>query len=347
MRFHVGFLPGFAIAIADDPAHTPAILGIAGAAPNSNKVIRPSSIKIQLRDTKFRKMDGFMQKEILDKLSTVSCASMRVTVSGDILFEDTSYIRRVTELMGPVLLSKHAAMWANHEILRDAKYLADGTARLGELPQASSFYCRIFVYIAEMLQAHGTSLPYLVTWKNLDALRFDVMCALGYLEIKLRGATNIAATASHISAWVGCDLWELMSKGEEAYFRHLCFLCDLCLSAHETKEGTPTMSVEGATGLLSGLRSEPHIVHDLGILQEVSKEGKNEPAYKHLLIKNCSASMLPLPQLSFHTNQHLPKKPDYLVGRQNMEAQRFLKGSVKKEINRIQTKLGQKVTEWG
>lgn len=343
MRYHVGFLPGFTIAIADNPSHRPAIMGVGGIVPNLNKAIRPASLKIQFCDTQFRTMDGSMQKKMLDELSKISCASMRVTITGNLHIEGTDYIRRTQELMGPVLLSNHAAMWANYEIMVEAKYLTDGIVRLGELSRASSFYVNIYRQVDGMLEMQGPLRQSLVNGQKLDALRFDVLCTLGYLEIKTCGAENVVDIAALLARWARSDLWTRFSRSEEASFRHLCILCDLYLPDSKARGNVSSLSVGRAVGLLSKLQQKPHIMHDLAILEIAPKD---ESALKYLPVEKCGAFRLPIPHFSSHQNQHLGGKPDHLVGRQNMEAQRLLEGSVKEEINRIQTRYGQKITEW-
>lgn len=157
------------------------------------------------------------------------------------------------------------------------------------------------------------------------------------------GADNVANTAAHLARWSGSDLWELLSRSEEASFRHLCFLCDLYLPNSKVRGDIPPLSVGRAVELLSKLQQKPHIKHDLAILEAAPKD---ESALKYLPVETCGAFRLPIPLFYFHQNQHLGGKPKYLVGRQNMEAQRLLKGSVKEEINQIQTLYGQKVAEW-
>ena len=349
MRYHVGFLPGFAIVIADQGP--PLVTGMGGIMPNSHKAVTPASIKVQLRDTPFRTPDDVFQRDLLDKISKISCASMRVSVTGDLRIQDTDYIHRLKEAMGPVLLSKQAAMWANYEIPCDAKYVADKTAHSGELKLASTLYASIFGQICEIYNFHGDPAhSSLVTWKSLEALRLDVLCTLGYLQIKLRYMTDLVMTESLLATWLW-EEWPAFPMDEHsgnlalAHIQHLLILCRLyLLDLPKSKSKNRAQYVDETTKLLSGLEDTPHVLHDLTVLKEASSS--NEPASKHLPIDKCSACILPLPCISFHRDSVVPKPPVHFVGRQNLNALHHLDRSTKNEIIVVQKMYGQPITHW-
>ena len=350
LRYHVGFLSGFTIAIADDGPDGPVIDGIGGIVPNLRKVVKPASMKIQLRDNPYRTTDAGFQRRLMDMLGKVSCASMRVSVTGNLRVEDPDYVNNLKGMMGPVLLSRDAAMWANFEILRDAKYLADEIASLGELQRAASLYTSVLIQIHEIYTYHETpNAPVLVTWQPIEALRLDLICTVGFLKIRLRDLSDLAALMEHLIAvttgqWVSTSLHAPSSKDAQACLSHMLILCGLfLLDANNTRHGR-LASVGEIIASFSAAEQTPHVLHDLAILKNASDPKK--PAYKHLLLTECSVYKLPLPRLTFHQTPLVPKKPDHIVGRQNLNALHTLDISAKQEINRTQWMYGQSLTKW-
>lgn len=343
MRYRIGSLSGFAVMIPDNPRWQ---LWVAGANPYSIRADEPASMEIQLRDTRFRAVDAALQRDMLDAVSTISCCSMRVTLSGAVRIEDAAYISRVKDLMGPTLLSRHAAGWADFESLREAKDLADGIARLGELQEAALSYEYIYGETWGLLDSEE---PISVTRRPIQALRFDVMSTLVYLEVKRRRLSCLGTTAGRI-----VDLWDMLrntressglpSQREQSHLHHLLMLCDLYALEPRNETRKQSLSVDTAMALLTELEPSPHILHDLAILEKVPD--KNELVVHHLPIEECAAFKLPLPHFTFHQNPHLNKQPDYIVGRQNLDALRRLDSEDKEYINWYQKEYGQKITTW-
>ena len=347
MRYHVGFLSGFTIGIADEGPKFPGIAGIGGLTSEPPKAIKPASMMIQFRDTPFRAADAALQLTLLHALEKISCASMRVSIAGNYRIEDPDYIRNLKELMGPVLISKHAAMWANFEILCTAKEIADETAHSGELLITSWLYARVFLQIHDIHSFHGGA--FLVTWQPLEALRLDLLCTLGYLKIKMGDLPGLPGVVRHLVAWLSGDwtatsLQAPTSKHAEAYVQHLLILSNLYLLDAQTMGYIPTTSVKQMIDALTELELTPHVLHDLTIIKKVVNT--KEPAYKHLPLSECSAHKLPLPRLAFHQTPVVPKKPVHIVGRQNLESIRRLDETAKQEINIVQRMYGQPITEW-
>lgn len=350
MRYHVGFLSGFTIAIADEGPDGSVVAGFGGTIPDRYKAIKPANMKIQLRDTPFRTTDAAFQGRLMDVLGKISCASMRVSVTGDLRVADPGYIRHLKGVMGPVLLSRHAAMWANFEILRDAKYVADEAARSGELQVAASLYAEVLVQIYKIYTYHQTRVKtVLVTWQNPEALRLDLVCTVGYLKIKMCDLSDLVSPMDKLATWdvgewASSSMEATSSKHAKSYLHHLMVLCGLFLLDSRCTEHSPTVSVGQIIGVLSEIEQTPHVLHDLATLKKVPNT--NEPAYKHLPLTECSAYKLPLPRLTFHQNPLVLKKPAHIVGRQNLEALGSLSISTKHKINHVQITYGQPITEW-
>jgi hypothetical protein len=88
----------------------------------------------------------------------------------------------------------------------------------------------------------------------------------------------------------------------------------------------------------------PYAMHDLAILERVSDP--HDPAFFHLPMHRCAAYKFPVSPSKFYLKDNVPKKPEHLVGLQNLDTLRRLSEGMKTQINAIQRVYRQPLTKW-
>lgn len=149
--------------------------------------------------------------------------------------------------------------------------------------------------------------------------------------------TKLAAKPS------GTPLEIAYPKGAEAQCRYLLTVSNMLLCDHSNRVNALWV------GRMLEIYSEPEFqghpcaTHDIAILDKVSNP--EDAAFLHLPINRCGAYMLPVSPSSV-TNGNVPKKPDYLVGLQNLDTLRRLSDGTKNQINAIQKTYRQPIIRW-
>ena len=353
LQFHLGASSsGFAMAIGDhghDPLEILHVTGVSGA---DAKALKPPHLKIGFRDTQFHKTCGKWQRELLDTLSEVSAPGMKVSVSGILRIEDQKYTQNLKAKMGPVLYSRCATSWTRFQTLCKAKLLADEAVNSSELHLAAHMYARIVKFAG--LPSNNTNASRAAN-ESIFGLLFDVLCTLCYLQIKLHDLKSLVDTANYLLLWMntkaaakspGSPPGISYPEGAEAHCRYLGIVSNMLLRGHSTRAAGITMSVSRMSQIYSepAFQGNSYAMHDLEILNKVSNP--EDPAFLHLPVHQCGAYKLPVSPLKLYLNENVPKKPDYIVGLQNLDTLRRMGDGTKTKINTIQKIYRQPITKW-
>jgi hypothetical protein len=175
------------------------------------------------------------------------------------------------------------------------------------------------------------------------------------LQIKLHDLENLANTAEYLMLWMNTKLTAKSPgsppgtgypEGAEAHCRYLGIVSNMLLHGHSTRAAAITMSVSRMSEIYSepAFRRNPYAMHDLAILDKVSNP--EDKAFLHLPIHQCGAYKLPVSPLKLYLNDNVPKKPDYIVGLQNLDTLRRIGDGTKTQINAIQKIYRQSLTRW-
>lgn len=343
--------PGFAMVIGDH-GHDPLdILQVLGVSDANAKVRRSPSLKIEFRDTHFYKSTAEWQRKLLNTLSEVAAPSMKVSLSGTLRVEDSEYTQHLKAKMGSVLYSRCADSWASFEVLCKAKLSADEAVSSGELRLAAHMYARIVTFAR--LPSNDTPAARMAN-ELIFGLLFDVLCTLGYLQIKLLDLESLIDTVKNLHTWMniklavkppGSPLRIDYPEGAEARCRYLGIVSNMLHRDHPTRASGPAMSVSRLSEIYSepAFQENPYAMHDLAILEKVSDP--KDRAVRHLPLNQCGAYKLPVSPLKFYTNE-VPKKLDNIVGLQNLDTLRRLSDGTKTQINAIQQVYRQPLTKW-
>ena len=361
MRIQVLEYEGFAVPIEDDA--TPPTLNVLGWNDHEDKPQKPTRFKIQFIDTLHRTGDAKLQSEALGLLREIVCSGMRVTFDG-ILPEHGDQVQQMKNVMSPTLISRHPADWIRYETFHLAKQLADDAMRVGELHLAEEMLITLLEDTAGYL--HALTLPapgsppqpvspqnmFWPTVKLLHILRLDIVLTLGYLQLKLGLLQRLGNTAGlyvSLRDLTGTML-EQFSPGSSNQFSdvgsatsHFTILCYLYLP-REPNTTSPKISVAGMIKALQKHDQFPHQAHDLAILRKVPN--KRASALKHLPLDKCSVSAFGLRHFDFHLSPGVPRKPDNIVGLQNLDVLSRLDQQTKEAINELQRIHEQKLTKW-
>jgi hypothetical protein len=347
---------GFAVVIEDDP---PGGLNLIGWNDHEDKPHKPTRLQVKFLDTRYRTGDVDMQYKILNILRNVTCSGMRVTFDG-ILPAHTHLIQQIKDTMSPILLSRHACDWKHLESLREAKELADNSMLEDELHLAENTYATIMEDTTNYL--HVLAFPpqaalLLLSWPSINpfhALRLDIGLTLGFLQIKLGKLQELYNTTRNFRT-LGMRAGPLVSafqpdspvshESMEDACGHFGLLSDLYLENIGDRKQYRNKSVARAMEILSMFKSSRYVMHDYAILSKVRNK-HSKMASSYLPRRLCSVSVLGPPIFSFHKSPGAPKKPDNIVGLQNLDVLSRLDEKTKVQINDLQRLHEQKVTEW-
>lgn len=185
---------------------------------------------------------------------------------------------------------------------------------------------------------------------SISALLLDVLCTLGYLQIKLHDLKNLVETVQYLRIWIDLKLAADSPpgvgypEGAEGHCRYLLIVSNMLLL-------DPAKRAHGLwVAQMMQIYSEPEFhghacaMHDLAILEKVSE--KDDPACYHLPIDQCGAYKLPVLPINTHLNDDVPKKPDYIVGLKNFDTLRRPSDGTKAQINVVQRAYRQPLTKW-
>jgi len=347
---------GFAVVLEDDP---PGGLNLVGWNDQEDKPHKPTRLQVKFFDTRYRTGDVDMQYKILSTLRNITCPAMRVSFDG-VLSAHTHLIQQIKDTMSPVLLSRRACDWIRFESLREAKELVDDSMREGELHLAEDTYTSILDDTTNYL--HALAFPpqpalLRLSWpsiKPLWALRLDIALTLGFVQIKLGNLQELYLTTGQFKthamrAEALVSGFPLVSSTSHVSMEDACghfgLLSDLSLENFGPRKKYQNKSVARAMEILSKFKSSPYVQHDYAILSKVrNKHAKLASAY--LPRRLCSVSVLGPPTFSFHRSPGVPRKPEEMVGLQNLDVLSRLDHKTKMQINDLQRLHGQKVTEW-
>jgi hypothetical protein len=341
---------GFCIAIGDHGHDLLDIWAVWGVVNNHATPMKPPNLKIEFRDTPFHTMTSNSQEELLDAFSKVACASMKVGVGGTLRVEGTAYVQQLKATMGPVFYSRCVDAWAHLETMCKAKNLADDVVESGELHLAAYMYAKIISMIRLSLQnSMQNSTGSRVANESLHYLLHDVLCTLGYLQIKLHDLDGLDETVENLKSYAEAKLTTSQTQvayleGSKAYVRYLVVASNVFIMGPVDQGPDHTMSVSRMIDLISECQDHPYAMHDLAILKDV--RNPQEPAFWHLPVKQCGAYKMAVPRLSFHLNPNVPTKPDYIVRNLNLLTMQHLSDDTKREIYMTQTMYRQSVTRW-
>jgi len=345
---------GFGIMIEDDPDASPIRGGYLGWDERKDRLKTPSRLKIQFRDTPFRAGDANMQSKMLDVLRFISAAAVRVTING-VLPELDGHAQRTKDVMGPTLLSWHAIDWRNFVTPTKGKQLTDEVVGVGELHLAETFYYQLMTRALQYFEALPIG-PREDLLRNdwaavgaFDVLRLDLAFSLAYLQLKLGLTHKLKQTMWYLDSVVKTVDLSMLEPSPSTPTALEFMVADVCHLVFLTRlyiqdEHLSPDSVGDAVKILSVYKGFPHQAHDLAILSKVPNQ--NDLAYKHLPLHMCSASVLPPRQFHFSQLPGVPRKPDNIVGLQNLDSIRRLSHNDKMEINLMEVQHGQKVTKW-
>lgn len=123
---------------------------------------------------------------------------------------------------------------------------------------------------------------------SISALLLDVLCTLGYLQIKLHDLKNLVETVQYLRIWIDLKLAADSPpgvgypEGAEGHCRYLLIVSNMLLL-------DPAKRAHGLwVAQMMQIYSEPEFhghacaMHDLAILEKVSE--KDDPACYHLPI---------------------------------------------------------------
>jgi hypothetical protein len=352
LRTHVSQRLAFALIFEDDNISSSHHYQIAGMNQQLNT---PCRFKIQFLDTPWRTQDvnTMTQRKILDSLSEFHCTSMQVTFEG-VLPEHLVFSRRIRDTMGAALVSMLALDWLKLDTYQKMKKLADKAMRAGELILAELAYKMLDAEIVSHIEVQKGSPPR-TPWSTnlpLNFLRMDVFLTVYYLQLKLGRCSVIETVIERLKNMLG----ELehgktveddpgilgVIESLEGACRHLILLTELYWD--DSRSTGPKLNVGR---LIREFSVGEHLLynsHDLAILSKVSDP--KAPARLNLPKEDCSVSMLEPQCFNFHRMPAVPRKPDFLVGMQNLQVLRALDDDTRRSINMVQRGLGQKATVW-
>jgi hypothetical protein len=344
--------PGFVIVIGDSGHDPQDIIEVGGVSETDARISKPPSLKIEFRDTQFYKATDEWQRQLLDMLSEVASPSMKVGISGNLRIEESGYIQQLKAKMGPVLYSRCADSWVRFQTLCKAKLSADEALNSGELHLAAHMYTRIVKFARLPLTDRPSSR---VARESIFGLLFDVLCTLGYLQIKLKDLKSLVKTAEYLMIWMNAKLAAkspdsprgiVYPDGAEAHCRYLGIASNMLLRDYSTRASELTMSVSRIREIYSqpAFQGNAYAMHDLAIIQKVSNP--KDSAFHHLPLNRCGAYKLPILPLKLYLDNNVPKKPDYIVGLQNLDTLCRLSEGTKTQINAIQRVYRQPLTKW-
>lgn len=363
MRIQVLEYQGFAVTVEDD--YIPPALNIVGWNDQEDKPQKPTRFKVQFIDTPYRTVDAKLQSEMLGLLRDIACSGMRVTFDG-VLPEHGDHVQHMKDVMTAVLINRHPADWIRYETFRSAKQLADDAMRVGELHLAEEMLLSLLADTAGYL--HALTLPapgsppqavspqhtFWPAVEPLHILRLDIVLTLGYLQLKLGLLQRLQITAGQYLGMrdeTGTFLEEF-DPGSSNQFSQVgsatsdfTILCCVYLPRYPDATGhSPKMSVGSMMKALQKHKHFPHQAHDLAILSKVPN--KKALALKHLPLDKCSVSVFGLRHFDFHKSPGVPRKPDNIVGLQNLDVLSRLDQQTKQGINELQRIHEQKLTQW-
>jgi hypothetical protein len=350
LRVHVSQRLVFALMMEDDA--TSSRYTVVGT---NQQVNTPCRFKVQFLDTPWRTQDvnTMTQRNTLNSLSEFNCASMGVTFEG-VLPEHLAFSRRVRDTMGATLISMLALDWLQLDTFQKKKKLADKAMRAGELMLAEIAYMMVDAEIGLHIEIHKGS-PRRTQWSTdlpLKFLRTDVILTVYYLQLKLGRCSVIETVIERLKDILG----ELehgktveddpgildVTENLEGAFRHLILLTELYWD--DSRSVGPKLDVGRLIREFSVGEHLPYSSHDLAILRKVSD--RKAPARLHLPKENCNVSMLEPQCFNFHQMPAVPRKPDFLVGMQNLQVLQTLDDATRRSIDAVQRGLGQKATVW-
>jgi len=125
---------------------------------------------------------------------------------------------------------------------------------------------------------------------------------------------------------------------------HLSMLSKLYLEEMHYPGVPPSISVGAVVKVLEEYKQFPYQAHDLAILSKVPNQ--KDLALQHLPLHKCSVSVLAPRRFSFHQFPDVPRKPDNIIGLQDLDTFRRLDHATRSTINAMQRQYGQRVTAW-
>lgn len=324
LRFRLNPLRGFAVGIVESVAPGShgryRYMGVVLVGESHGK-LKPPSLKIEFCDTRFRIADAKLQDKLLGSLKRVACPSMQVSLMGRLRLQE-NLLTSVKNRMGPNFVSYEALAWNHLDILVEAKKFSDLAVSSGEYGVALRMYNNIMDQIAQwkadMLFPDST-----VTWSEVEALSHDIIINMGYLSLRIGNLPGLAYACSRLSPFQQALLAsstlnvETLEKMEAQGF-YVLLLGELYARGYQEVPSRSELTVNSAIDILSKCSDEPYQQHDLAILKGVVD--KDDLASRYLSRDQRSACKLAPFCSTSHQSDEFPKKPDYIVGLQNMSA---------------------------
>jgi hypothetical protein len=347
LRYRLGALHGFAVTVTDGVA-TRTQLNLIGVTASYQK-LKPPALKIEFRDTGFRVADKDLQRDLLGPLSKITSPSLQVSLTGALRLPDDFNIRSIKLAMGPSVVSYQALARYFFDVMLKGKHLADAAVLCGEHQVAFRLYAIISDQATQWVSSVVNEGSEVATYA-LSGLKLDILISLAYLYVKIgdmeKLTYNCIGLKSTLEALVAApdSTVTVTMKQAEARIRHILLLEELFAYDPSRIPGHRVQTVGEAIKLLSQSPDEAYHQHDLWILEAVEK--REDPASDHLLREHCSACKLEPVLSAIYQSEDVPRKPDHIVGLQNIKTLSKLSADIKKEINEMQRKYRAQITDW-
>ena len=347
LRYRLGVLRGFAVVVDDEtgPRNRLSVLSI----NETQRKPKPPTLKIEFRDTCFRVADSALQRDLLEPLSRIKCPTLQVSLKGALRLPDGLNIQSIKDAMGQSLVSFQALAWYFFETMLEGKHLADVANLLGEHQVAFRLYCAITHQLGQWKV--GVVKPGADVAKVAQSgLIFDTLISLAYLHMKMGDMHQLTSTCAELELalqvleGLKASTRDAVFEQAETRIRHILVLGELFTLDPNEIASSPGKTVGDVIELFSKHSDDLYYQYDLRILEAV--ENKKASAKNHLLLENCSGYKLRPIISAVHQSDMVPRKPDHIVGLQNVKTLSELSAETKRAINAAQRKFNAPVTQW-
>ena len=322
-----------------------------------------SSALVELRSTKHRKIDSALQHSLLGPLRGLVSDAQRVTMSGAIA--DTANIETTRSLMSPSLIWTEAKKWAVHSAVTGFKADIDALVTHNRYELAAESYVWLLPFVNSVLLS--TFFPTVnkdfVSNADLaiDALSVDLCVSGAWLALGNGNLGQVSKCLDQLALARTNHVSLQMLRSKPAY-RHLLLLARIYFPDGGNPDGLDSFHFDE---LLCALQSEfPHDRHLLRdrntlqlainflfvnkinadptawaarsvevIAQEIAS-AHHMPSKELIPLDVCSARLLK-PRI-FDSSSEVPKKPDNIVGWQDLAHLASFSAEEKKQIREAQ-----------
>lgn len=306
--------------------------------PNG-KGVKPVTVRIELRDTKFRHITDRAQHKLLEPFSRICGIAWQLHITGSV--HDAQNVEDLKMSIGPRLIWSNATYWKVLETLEDIRGFADAAFKSDDFDRAERLYCAVntsaskfVLYLRELALNSGQT--YGDVRQCLLLLMLDCLLNGMWAQLRLKRLDCFRITAKALEDFL-CQYEEVLD-----WLNHELRIAFLRFAPFDPRPHASTIASFVQKARAEG---DPHLMHDAAILARCPDQNK-AVSPEDLPLEDSSVFKMPAHVNNSRSRPDVPQKPRRFVNYVDVEHFPCLTSEEKRAINEIQRSHSWPVTDF-